>query len=187
MRARSIRILTLVLVLALITSPALTQDNARYKELPNFHRVNERLFRGGQPRPGGFELLNRLGIKTVVNLRDDDDREAQEELDVEQAGLRYFNIPLRRLGRPQHTDIEQVLSIINNPENQPVFVHCAQGSDRTGVVIAVYRISQDGWTGEQAKAEAKRYGLKPWQLRKKDYINDYYRDQISQIRLAHPK
>lgn len=185
MRARSIRILTLVSVLALITSPALTQDNARYKELPNFHQVNERLFRGGQPRPGGFELLNRLGIKTVVNLRDDDDREAQEEFDVEQAGLRYFNIPLRRLGRPEHTDIEQVLSIINNPDNQPVFVHCAHGSDRTGLVIAVYRISQ-GWTGDQAKAEAKRYGLKPWQLRKKDYISDYYRDQ-RETRLAHPK
>lgn len=186
MKARSIRTLALVSVLGVITSPALTQDNARYKELPNFHRVNEKLFRGGQPRPGGFELLNRLGIKTVVNLREDDDREAQEQLDVEQAGLRYFNIPLGRLGRPDDKEIEQVLSIINNPENQPVFIHCAQGSDRTGVVIAVYRISQEGWSGEQAKTEAKRYGLKPWQLRKKDYINDYYRDQ-SQTRLAHPK
>lgn len=186
MRARSIRTLTLISVLGLITSPALTQDNAHYKELPNFHQVNEKLFRGGQPGPGGFELLNRLGIRTVVNLRDDDDREAQEEFDVEQAGLRYFNIPLGRLGRPDDKEIEQVLSIINNPENQPVFIHCAQGSDRTGVVIAIYRISQDGWTGEQAKTEAKRYGLKPWQLRKKDYISDYYRDQ-SQTRLAHPK
>jgi protein tyrosine/serine phosphatase len=176
-----------VWALALITSPALAQDSARYEELPNFHRVNERLFRGGQPKPGGFELLSRLGIKTVVNLRDDDDRAAQEELDVEHAGLRYFNIPLGRLGRPEDKKIEQVLSIINNPENQPVFVHCAQGADRTGVVIAVYRISHDGWTGDQSKAEAKRHGLKPWQIRKKDYISDYYRERSSQTELAHPK
>jgi tyrosine-protein phosphatase SIW14 len=186
MRTRSIRILALVLALALITAPALTQD-ASYKELPNFHQVNEKLFRGGQPKPGSIELLNRLGIKTVVNLRDDDDREAQEKFDVEQAGLRYFNIPLGRLGRPDDKDIEQVLSIINNPDNQPVFVHCAHGADRTGVVIAVYRISRDGWTGEQAKAEAKRYGMKPWQLSKKDYISDYYRDQSRQTKLVHPK
>jgi tyrosine-protein phosphatase SIW14 len=174
MRTRSIRLLALVSMLAL-TSPALTQDTSPYKELPNFHRVNERLFRGGQPKPGGFERLGQLGIKTVVNLRDDDDRENQEQLDVEHAGLRYFNIPLGRLGRPEDKQIEQVLSIINNPENHPVFVHCAHGADRTGVVIAVYRISQEGWTGEQAKAEAKRYGLKPWQIGKKDYINDYYK------------
>jgi tyrosine-protein phosphatase SIW14 len=187
MRIRSTKILVLVSALALLTSPALTQDNARYKELPNFHQVNERLFRGGQPRAGGFELLNRLGIKTVVNLRDEDEREARERGDVERAGLRYFNIPLGRLRRPKHKEIEQLLSIINNRENQPVFVHCRQGSDRTGVVIAVYRISQDGWTSEQAKAEANRYGMKPWQLSKKDYISDYYRDQSRQTRLTHPK
>ena len=186
MRTRSARILAVVSALALFSAPSFTQENEGPKELPNFHQVNESLFRGGQPKPGGFELLSRLGIKTVVNLRDDDDREAQEELDVKQAGLQYFNIPLRRLGRPKHKQIEQVLSIINNPKNQPVFVHCAHGSDRTGVVIAVYRISQNGWTGEQAKTEAKRYGLKPWQLRKKDYITDYYRDR-NQTLLAHPK
>ena len=44
------------------------------------------------------------------------------------------------------------------------------------MVIAVYRISHEGWTGEQAKKEAKQYGMKMWQRRMKDYILDYYRD-----------
>lgn len=177
MRTRSARILAVVSALALFAAPSFTQENTRLKDLPNFHRVNGSLFRGGQPKPGGFELLSQLGIKTVVNLRDDDDREAREEFDVEQAGLRYFNVPLKRLGRPNDREIEEVLYVINNPNNQPVFVHCAHGADRTGVVIAVYRITIDGWTGDQAKAEAKRYGLKPWQLGKKDYIQDYYKRQ----------
>jgi tyrosine-protein phosphatase SIW14 len=184
MRTRSARILAVVSVLALLSAPLFSQENRRLKELPNFHRVNGSLFRGGQPKPGGFELLSRLGIKTVLNLRDDDDREAQEELEAEQAGLRYFNVPLRRLGRPNDRDIEAILGVINNPENQPVFVHCAHGADRTGVVIAVYRIVNDGWTGDQARAEAKRYGLKPWQLRKKDYISDYYKKQVQKDNLT---
>ena len=178
MRARSTRIVVLLWVLVFVAAPTFTQDTAPHKELPNFQRVNEALFRGGQPKPGGFELLSQMGIKTVVNLRDDDSRAKEEEFEVKQAGLKYFNVPLKRLGPPKDEKIETLLSIITDPENQPVFVHCAHGSDRTGVVIAAYRITFDGWTYEQAKAEAKRYGLKPWQLRKKRYIRDYYKRQI---------
>lgn len=161
MRERSTRIVVLLWVLVFVAGPTFTQDTAPHKELPNFQKVNEALFRGGQPRPGGYEVLSQMGIKTVVNLRDDDSRAKEEEFEVKQAGLKYFNIPLKRLGAPKDEKIEALLSIITNPENQPVFVHCAHGADRTGAIIAVYRMSHDGWTSEQAKAEAKRFGLKP--------------------------
>jgi protein tyrosine/serine phosphatase len=65
--------------------------------------------------------------------------------------------------------------VISANENQPVFVHCRRGSDRTGTIIAIYRIEHDGWTSEKATSEAKRYGLGLWQLGMKDYISDYYR------------
>jgi protein tyrosine/serine phosphatase len=68
-----------------------------------------------------------------------------------------------------------LLSLINAPENQPIFVHCRRGSDRTGTVIAIYRIDHDGWSSEQAKTEAKRYGMGFWVVGMKDYISDYYR------------
>ena len=178
MRARSTRIVVLLWVLVFVAAPTFSQDTAPNKELPNFQRVNEALFRGGQPKAGGYEMLSQMGIKTVVNLRDDDSRAKEEEFEVKQAGLKYFNVPLRRLGPPKDEKIEALLSIITNPANQPVFVHCAHGADRTGVVIAAYRISRDGWTFDQAKAEAKRYGLKPWQLRMKRYIREYYKRQI---------
>ena len=184
MRAMSTRIVVLLWVLVFVSAPTFTQDAGPYKELPNFQKVNEGLFRGGQPRQGGYELLSQMGVKTVVNLRDDDSRAKEEEFEVEQAGLKYFNVPLRRLGPPKDEKIEALLSIITNPENQPVFVHCAQGADRTGIVIAAYRITYDGWTFDQAKAEAKRYGLKPWQLRMKRYIRDYYNRQIKNSEAA---
>ncbi len=79
-------------------------------------------------------------------------------------GLRYFNVPTGRLGRPSDERIESVLAIINASENQPVFVHCRRGADRTGTVIAIYRIEHDGWTSERAKAEANHYGMGFWHI-----------------------
>lgn len=186
MRTKATRVFAIVAMLTMLAAPGLTQDDTRYKELPNFHKVSDLVFRGAQPKSGGLELLKRLGIKTVVNLRDDDERAKQEEADVKMAGLQYFNFPFARWGRPQDKEMEQVLSIVNNPANQPVFVHCKHGADRTGVVIAVYRITHDGWTSEQAKAEAKRYGLKPWQLGMKDYIRDSYKRQTAPARQPNP-
>ncbi len=175
MKTKTFHLLACVVTLTLLTSTALTQNELRYPELPNFHKVNTVLFRGGQPKPEGFQVLKQLGVKTIINLRDDDKRAREEGVLAQGEGFRYLNIPLGRWGRPDDKEVEQVLSLINNPENQPVFVHCAHGADRTGVVIAAYRISHDGWNSEQAKAEAKRYGLKPWQLGMKDYIRDYYK------------
>ncbi|HWT03997.1 MAG TPA: tyrosine-protein phosphatase [Pyrinomonadaceae bacterium] len=171
------------LLLLTSTAPsALAQDGAqgsgpRQRELPNFHQVNGRLYRGGQPREGGFTELAARGVNTVINLRDDDEREAAEEGEARAAGLRYFNVPFGRLGRPEDEQIERVLALIDAPENGVVFVHCAKGRDRTGTVVAVYRITRDRWTGERAKEEAEHYGMKFWQLGMKDYIEDYYRKQ----------
>ncbi|MCA1574116.1 MAG: tyrosine-protein phosphatase [Acidobacteria bacterium] len=186
MRINASRILALGAVLTLLAAPGLPQNDTRYKELSNFHKVNEGIYRGAQPKPGGLQRIRKFGIKTIVNLRDDDSRAQEEEADARSIGLRYFNIPLGRLGRPDDKDIEQVLATINDPENQPVLVHCKKGADRTGVVIAIYRITHNGWTSQQAKAEANRYGMKPWQLGMKDYIHDFYKQQGKQKRTANP-
>lgn len=147
-------------------------------ELPNFQRVNDLLFRGGQPKPGGYARLAQLGVKTVVNLRDDDERALSEGEEARAAGLRYYNVPLGRLGRPSDAEVERVLQLIGAPENQPVFVHCHRGADRTGLVVAIYRMMHDGWTAERAQEEANRFGMRRWQLAKKDYIKDFYRDHV---------
>ena len=177
MRINASRIFAVGASLTLLTERGLTQEDARYKELPNFHQINDRVYRGAQPKSGGLELLKQLGIKTVVNLRDDDARAKQEESDARMAGLQYFNLPFERWGRPQDKEMERALSIIKDPAHQPVFVHCKDGADRTGVLIAIYRITHDGWTSQEAKAEAKRYGLKPWQRGMRGYIKDCYKRQ----------
>ena len=152
-------------------------QNTSFKELPNFHEVNSQLYRGAQPRRGGLKRLAQLGIRTIVNLRESNDLARAEEAEASAAGLRYFNVPFKRTGRPTDEQVARVLSIISDTDNQPVFVHCHYGEDRTGTVIAVYRIAHDGWTSERAKAEANQYGMHPWEIGMKNYIHDYYERQ----------
>lgn len=158
----------------LLTANGLGQDEPKYSELPNFHQVNSNLYRGAQPEKNGLQRLKDLGIKTVINLRDTGDLSKTEEKTAAAMGIQYFNVPLPNFNRPDDATVARILELINSSENQPVFVHCKRGSDRTGTIMAVYRISHDGWTGEKATAEAKRFGLGFWQLGMKDYIHDYY-------------
>ena len=134
------------------------------------------LFRSGQPTEAGIAELKRLGVKTVIDLRDNDDRAHKEEAWVRSAGLRFVNVPESNWFKPNQKNIEAIIRQIDETPNQPIYVHCNRGSDRTGTVVAVYRITHDGWTGKQANDEAKKFGFGWWQIWMKDYINDYYRD-----------
>lgn len=172
-RMGAIAVLLTFLAAASSAVPAL--DSTK-EALPNFHQVNENLYRGAQPEDGWIEKLKELKIKTVINLRGEDEGTSTEAAEARAAGLRYFSVPLPGLGRPKDEQVEKVLALINDPENWPVFVHCHHGEDRTGTIIAVYRISHDGWTVEDAKKEAKKYGMSRFQFAMKDYISDYARD-----------
>lgn len=162
------------LTLALLVSLAAAQSEPRYKELPNFHRVSERLYRGAQPTAGGIKRLAELGIKTIINLRGEDDTAHAEQREAEAAGLHYYSIAMPGLSRPSDAQVARVMALVDAQENGPVFVHCKRGSDRTGTVVAVYRITHDKWTDQQALDEARRYGLSWMEFGMKNYIGDYY-------------
>ena len=179
MRNRFIHIFIVLLTLTVIASAGLPQQSLDRKKLPNFHEVNPTLYRGGQPASAGLQQLVDLKVKTIVNLRGKGEDVSNEEGEARALGMRFFHVPFERAGRPRDADVKLVLSIIDTPEYQPVFIHCKQGADRTGTVIAIYRITHDGWTSEQAKAEANRYGMHLWESGMKDYIHDYYRDYAS--------
>ena len=102
---------TFLLVLLVILSAASvvlaqTQSELTYKEIPNFHKVNDYIYRGGEPKQGGFQRLKELGVTTVVNLRDDDARARAEAEEAKALGLRYFNIPLSNFHRPSDKTVE---------------------------------------------------------------------------------
>jgi protein tyrosine/serine phosphatase len=125
----------------------------------NFGQVNQNLFRGGEPTDEALRELEALGVGLVIDLREDGHGRQAEKQRVEQVGLRYAHFPMRRLSAPSETEIEEVLSLIFRESSAKVYVHCLRGKDRTGTVIACYRIQHDGWDNRRALAEAKSYGM----------------------------
>lgn len=91
----------------------------------------------------------------MIDLRKD--RKADEADWVAGAGLQYFNIPMKASQAATSEQTAYFLSLVNNPANWPVYVHCKGGRHRTGALTAAYRISHDGWTAEQAYREMKEY------------------------------
>jgi protein tyrosine/serine phosphatase len=165
---------TICLSFILLTSlPALADKKDRQRDLPNFAQVSERLYRGGQPTEAGLKHLSALGINTILSLRQSDRDALKEKTAAEALGLRWFNVPMGNLERPKDEEIERTLAIINDPANGKVYIHCRRGADRTGAVVAIYRITQEGWTADQAIRETGRYKMRWWQFGKRDYIRDY--------------
>jgi uncharacterized protein (TIGR01244 family) len=141
--------------------------------IPNFHKVDELVYRGAQPTSEGFKNLAKLGVKTVIDLRETDGRSAEEKKDVEAAGMHYVNIPMRGMHRPSDEQVASVLKLFNDKAAGPVFVHCRRGADRTGTVVACYRISHDGWENEKALAEARDLGMAWIERAMHTYVREY--------------
>jgi tyrosine-protein phosphatase SIW14 len=138
--------------------------------VPNFHQVNESLFRGGQPSEEGLRSLAKLGVKTIVDLRMSRRISDWEGKAVAALGMRYVHVPLYGKETPNHNDIVKLFSVLNDPAQWPVFVHCREGKDRTGMIVGCYRIAHDGWTNRRALAEAKSYASREITHAMEDYI-----------------
>jgi uncharacterized protein (TIGR01244 family) len=150
--------------------------------VPNFHKVNDGLYRGGQPSREGFNSLAKLGIRTVIDLRIPGSQSIHEQQVVESLGMRYVHIPLHGGDLPVPADIDRAFSILLDSAQGPVFVHCREGKDRTGMIVACYRISHDGWTTARALAEAKSYAFREIKPAMQRYI-EHFQSATAQ----HPK
>ena len=134
----------------------------RAADLPAFLQVDEGLYRGGQPTPDGFQQLAGMGVKTVICLRRPSPSMERERRLVEQLGMRWVSIPMWYFWRPSNAQVRQFLALATDPASRPVFVHCRQGRNRAGIMVALYRVTHQGWLPEEAYAEGRRLGLVWW-------------------------
>jgi protein tyrosine phosphatase (PTP) superfamily phosphohydrolase (DUF442 family) len=123
--------------------------------IDNFGKINDNYFRGAQPKGGDYAALAALGVKTVIDLQKDGP--SNEAGYVKATGMNFFRIGMTTTAAPTDAQIAQFFKIVNDPANQPVFVHCAGGRHRTGTMTALYRMTFDAWTPTQAYNEMKQY------------------------------
>lgn len=142
--------------------------------VPNFYKVDNQVYRGAQPTVEGFVNLAKLGVKTVIDLRElGEHSQAGEEAIVKAQGMQYLSIPLKKMGTPAAETMSRILGLLNDSSAGPVFVHCKRGADRTGAVIACYRISHDSWNNAQALSEARDDGMSSFQRALKHYVKQF--------------
>jgi tyrosine-protein phosphatase SIW14 len=125
----------------------------------NAGKISDTLFRGAQPSAEGLAELKKLGVTTIVDLRGNRGPVARERAQAEALGLRFVDIPMSGWSAPPTAQVAQFLKLVQNDPAQKVFVHCYYGADRTGVMIAAYRIAQQNWTPDQAIAEMNSFGF----------------------------
>lgn len=158
-------------LLSFAKEPSANFPNIKIK---NFGQMDERFYRGGQPKEKDYRDLADLGIKTVIDLRDDP--AAYEKSSVEALGMRYVNIPMSDSEFPKAATIDGFLKLVDDPATGKFFVHCAGGRHRTGVMGAVYRYTHNHWNYDQVYAEMKDYDFYTrWgHGAMKRYVQDYW-------------
>lgn len=127
--------------------------------VPNAGKINEVLLRGEQPAGTGLEQLQQLGVTTVVNLRSWQSAVGSEQKRAEALGIHFSNIPVSGWAPPSDEQVAQFLSLFHDAPGKKIFVHCKFGDDRTGVMIAAYRIAENHWSAQQAIQEMRFFGF----------------------------
>ncbi len=164
-----------VIGFGLASFPAAAQINlSSVSGVPNFHQINQQVYRGAQPTAQGFQGLAQLGVKTVIDLREGGSRSVEEQKEVEAAGMRYISIPFNGMSAPSPANVAKVLALFEDVSSGPVFVHCRRGADRTGTVVACYRIAHDGWDNRKALQEAKSDGMSWTEIAMQHYVLGFH-------------
>src|SRR5688500_582155 len=147
-------LLVLALSLAAVaTATAQSGQSEKFSNIKvkNFGQMDERFYRGAQPKPEDYKALAALGIQTIVDLRNDPQDYAKAA--AEAAGMKYGNIARSDKKRPQDEPIDTFLSLVNDTASGAFYVHCAGGRHRTGVMGAMYRFNHNQWNYDQVYKE----------------------------------
>jgi len=162
------RILVCIFVFSL---PAFAGPSVQ--RIHNFYKVDNHVYRGGQPKSEGFQYLAKIGVKTVLDLREPGRRSAEEEREVTALGMKYVNVPMTGLTPPTESEITKILGMLEDDSTGAVFVHCMRGADRTGAVLGAYRVDHDHWDNTRALQEAKADGMGFFQLPRANFIRHF--------------
>ena len=138
--------------------PRTETPSSRLKEsgLPQFGRLNDHIWRSGQPTRKGYKRLAEMGLKTVINLR----AEYPQDKRLCPKGVTYVYIPMRDKYPPTDRQVHELLRMVSDSNNWPVLIHCESGESRTGLMSAAIRYSLDGWDDHKIMQELRNFQVK---------------------------
>ncbi len=158
-------------LLVLFSFQFLSAEIVRYNELEK-----GKIWRGGQPKTeDDYLMLKKQGIKTIINLRWDESVETSKQM-ARKHRFKFINVPMKATDQPDEKNVNKVLNALRNPNNQPVFLHCQHGKDRTGLISALYRVEFQNWRATQARDEWINMGFSVRFLRK---LDQYFLDRTN--------
>ena len=129
--------------------------------IPNFHEVVPGIYRGAAPTKEGLQALQKMKVKTIIDLRIERGMAKKEQIIAEGMGFTFIHLPMGKEA-PTQKQVDTLLATLAKAPKEPVFVHCQHGADRTGSMIGIYRVQVQGWTFAQAWPEMRKYGFKPY-------------------------
>lgn len=159
---------------------ALSEEEVLLKKIEakafNFHKVTDGVYRCGLISKQAAPLLKELGVKTVVTFDNNLKRVEQERAFLSEQGIKLESIPWSGWDYPDDRVVEQTLTLLDSREAKPIVIHCKHGQERTGVIIASWRISHEHWPVERAYLEMKAHGFRSFQYgHLKEYVYEYAR------------
>lgn len=147
-----------------------------HADLQRFIRVSSGIYRGDQPDTlEDYKTLKKYGIKTIVNLRNEPELVAQEAKVAKSMSMKFYSFPMDSFEYPAEETVNGALEAITHPSLQPVYVHCRQGKDRTGLIIGLYRVFYEDWSADDAYREMKENGFSFFVFDLKRYFKDHTR------------
>lgn len=179
MRTRNLYPLSLVLAAGFIVALNAGAENVQFNspslsnstvhtygeqqgDLPNFHEVHSFLYRGGRPTEEGLKKLKAMGVKTIIDLRASSQEVEPEAAIAKRLGFRTINLPMTAQP-PTPKEIHSFITTVEEAKSSDssVFVHCMHGSDRTGCIVGIWRVTHDGWDYDRAYQEMRKYYFSP--------------------------
>ena len=137
------------------------------EDICNFHQVDADLYRGARPRPSAYAKLVLLGIRTIINLEESEYAEREKAAIKELNGdlkreqrINFISFPIDQIeiaatGVP-HEGLQDLFHQIKKAQ-KPIFIHCYHGKDRTGAIVALYRMRRREKSYDEAYTEANHY------------------------------
>lgn len=147
-----------------IFSLILTYNQSAFSQksfIPEFHKVTENIYRGGRPKEKELKILKEMGVKTIINLEDNEDALQTEKVIARDLKMRWISSPMSSEIYPTDEQLNDILSALTDEDNFPIFIHCKHGEDRTGLIIGLYRVFKNGWNPRIAYEEMLEYDFHP--------------------------